>query len=102
MRTGNAMNATRNKHMGSSFQNFLEEDGVLEDVTAAALKRIFAWQLHKKMKEHKITQKEMAERMHASRTVVRRLLKEDDISITLAAMSRASVAVGMPFSFSFE
>jgi antitoxin HicB len=95
------MGTTRNKHLGSSFEDFLEEDGILEDVTAAALKRVFAWQLQQKMKEHKITQQELAARMHTSRTVVRRLLKEDDTSITLATMSRASIAAGMPFTFSF-
>ncbi len=85
-----------NQHIGSDFDNFLEEDGILEEVAAAAVKRVIAWQLTEAMKRLHISKTEMAARMHTSRSVVNRLLDEDDTSITLATLSRASLAIGIP------
>ncbi|MDO5685889.1 MAG: helix-turn-helix transcriptional regulator [Neisseria sp.] len=85
-----------NIYKGSDFDDFLHEEGIKEDVTAAALKRVLAWQLSQAMEEQGITQAEMARRMKTSRTVVRRLLDSDDTSVTLATLSRASIAVGEP------
>lgn len=87
-----------NKHIGSDFDDFLEEDGSREDVTAAAMKRVIAWQLSEAMKERHISKTEMARRMHTSRPVVNRLLDANDTSVTLATLARASVAVGGSFS----
>lgn len=87
-----------NKHIGSDFDDFLEEDGTQEDVTAAAMKRVIAWQLAQAMKKNHITKTEMARRMHTSRPVINRLLDEDDTSVTLATLARASLAVGASFS----
>ena len=84
------------KHVGSDFDAFLEEEGMQEEVTAAAVKRVIAWQLAQAMKAQRITRTEMANRMHTSRMVVNRLLDENDTSVTLATLARASVAVGMP------
>jgi hypothetical protein len=84
------------KHVGSDFDAFLEEEGMREEVTAAAVKRVIAWQLGQAMKAQRITRTEMASRMHTSRMVVNRLLDENDTSVTLATLARASVAVGMP------
>lgn len=85
-----------NKHLGSDFDELLREENMQEEVTAAALKRVFAWQLGQAMKVRQINKSEMAKRMHTSRTVVNRLLDADDTSVTLATLARASVAVGMP------
>lgn len=87
-----------NKHIGSNFDDFLEEDGVREDVTAAAMKRVIAWQLSQAMKQRHISKTEMARRMHTSRPVINRLLDADDTSVTLATLARASVAVGSSFN----
>lgn len=84
------------KHLGSSLDELLQEDGLQEEVTAAALKRVFAWQLEQAMKARQINKSEMAKRMHTSRTVVNRLLDANDTSVTLATLARASVAVGVP------
>ena len=84
------------KHIGSDFDDFLQEEGMREEVTAAALKRVIAWQLAQAMKARGITKTEMANRMHTSRMVVSRLLDENDTSVTLATLARASVAVGVP------
>ena len=85
-----------NKHIGSDFDDFLKEDGIEEEVTAAAIKRVIAWQLAEAMKKRHITKTEMAVRMRTSRAVINRLLDEDDTSVTLATLARASVAVGIP------
>lgn len=85
-----------NKYLGSSLDDLLQADGLQEEVTAAALKRVFAWQLEQAMKARQINKSEMAKRMHTSRTVVNRLLDADDTSVTLATLARASVAVGVP------
>ena len=85
-----------NKHIGSNFDDFLAEEGLQEEVTAAAIKRVIAWQLSVAMKARRITKTEMATRMHTSRMVVARLLDANDTSVTLATLARASVAVGIP------
>jgi hypothetical protein len=85
-----------NQHIGSDFDDFLNEDGILEEAAAAAVKRVVAWQLTEAMKRLHISKTEMAARMHTSRSVVNRLLDEDDTGITLATLSRASLAIGIP------
>ena len=85
-----------NKHIGSDFDDFMKEEGIQEEVTAAAIKRVIAWQLAEAMKKKHITKTQMAARMRTSRAVINRLLDEDDTSVTLATLARASVAVGIP------
>ena len=84
-----------NSHIGSNLDDLLQEDGLHEQTTAAALKRVFTWQLEQAMKARQINKSEMARRMHTSRTVVNRLLDAEDTSVTLATLARASIAVGM-------
>jgi antitoxin HicB len=84
------------RHIGSDFDDFLKEEGIQEEATAAAIKRVIAWQLAEAMKRMHITKTEMAARMRTSRAVVNRLLDEDDTSVTLATLARASLAVGIP------
>ncbi|MBI5585992.1 MAG: helix-turn-helix transcriptional regulator [Deltaproteobacteria bacterium] len=90
-----------NPHIGSDFDAFLKEEGVHEEVTAAAIKRVIAGQLEKLMKSKNITKTEMASRMRTSRAVVNRLLDEDDTSVTLATLARASLAIGAPLKIEF-
>jgi antitoxin HicB len=87
------------KHIGSDFDAFLEEEGMREEVTAAAVKRVIAWQFARAMKAQKVSKTEMAARMHTSRMVVNRLLDEKDTSVTLATLARASVALGASLHF---
>ena len=91
-----------NPHLGSDFDEFLQEEGIHEEVTASALKRVIAWQLDNVMKSKHITKTEMASRMHTSRAVVNRLLDEDDTSVTLATLVRASLAVDVPLKIEFS
>jgi len=88
-----------NKHVGSAFDDFLDEDGLREEVMAAAVKRVIAWQIAQAMKAQKVTKTEMASRMHTSRMVVNRLLDEKDTSVTLATLARASAALGTSLRF---
>ena len=88
-----------NKHIGSNFDDLLKEDGMHEEVTAAAVKRVIAWQFAQEMKAQKVSKTEMAARMHTSRMVVNRLLEENDTSVTLATLTRASVALGTSLRF---
>ena len=90
-----------NPHIGSDLDEFLKEQGIHEEVTAAAIKRVIAWQLEKIMKSKHITKTEMASRMRTSRAVVNRLLDEDDTSVTLATLARASSAIGAPLKIEF-
>lgn len=90
-----------NQHIGSDFDEFLEEEGIREEVTAAALKRVIAWQLDQMMKSRHITKTEMASRMRTSRAVVNRLLDAEDTSVTLATLARASLAIGVPLKIQF-
>ena len=81
-------------HIGSDFEDFLREEGRLEKATALALKRVLAWEFQQAMLKAKVSQAEMARRMRTSRAVIRRLLDENDPSITLSTISKAATALG--------
>jgi len=83
-----------NPHIGSDFDDFLEEEGLAEEVSATALKRVIAWQLTEAMKQQKVTKKALAERMHTSRTAVDRALDQNDPGMTLATLASAARALG--------
>lgn len=83
-----------NEHIGSDFDDFLAEQGLLEEVSATALKRVIAWQLAQAMKRQKITKKALAARMHTSRTLVARALDQDDAGMTIATLANAARALG--------
>ena len=83
-----------NNHIGCDFDDFLADQGLAEEVSAAALKRVIAWQLAQTMKLQKVTKKELAERMHTSRTAVDRALDGNDAGMTLATLACAARALG--------
>jgi len=91
-----------NKHLGTSLDSFLQEDGTQEEVTAAAVKRVIAWQISEAMKKQKINKTEMALRMRTSRMAISRLLDATDTSVTLATLARASVVLNAPLKFKLE
>jgi antitoxin HicB len=86
--------ARRNPHIGSSFESWLEEAGIREDVTAAAIKAVIARQLMSEMKKKKITKQRMAVLMKTSRAQVDRLLDPDNGSATIETLQRAAKVVG--------
>ena len=83
-----------NPHFGSSLDSFLEQEGILEDVTARALKRVIARQLDALMKDQGISKTSLAERMRTSRSALDRLLDPENNSVTLDTLVRAAHAVG--------
>jgi DNA-binding Xre family transcriptional regulator len=82
------------KNIGSSLDDFLQEEAMLEDATAVALKRVIAWQIAEEMKAQQITKTELARRMHTSRAALNRLLDEADPSLTLTTLASAAAALG--------
>ena len=87
------MNATFD-HSGSTFDSFLEEESILDEVEAVAIKRVIAWQLAEAMKAGKISKKAMAERMGTSRSQLDRLLDPANSAVHLETIARAARAVG--------
>ena len=83
-----------NPRIGTSFDSFLEENGMREEIESLAQKRVFAWQIEQVMKEAGISKVEMAERMQTSRTQVDRLLDPDNDRVQLDTLLRAAHAVG--------
>jgi len=81
------------KHMGSSIDEFLKEEGIFEEAQAQAIKEVVAWQLAEAMKERKISKSKMAVLLKTSRTQVDRLLDPKN-DITLMSLQRAAAMVG--------
>ena len=86
--------ARKNPHIGSSFESWLEDAGIREQATAAAIKSVIARQLASEMKKKKITKQRMAELMKTSRAQVDRLLDPDNGSATIESLQRAAKIVG--------
>jgi antitoxin HicB len=89
------------KNIGSRFDDFLQEEAILEDATAVALKRVIAWQIAEEMKAQQITKTELAKRMHTSRAALNRLLDEADPSLTLTTLASAAAALGRKVNIQF-
>ena len=81
-------------HVGSSLDDFLKEEGILEETRAVAIKEAIAWQVQQAMLKEKITKVEMARRMKTSRAALDRLLDPGNDSVTLQTLSRAAHAIG--------
>jgi hypothetical protein len=80
--------------LGSDVDDFLRNEGFIEDAEAVAVKRVIAFQIAKEMKKSNITKTELAHRMHTSRAVVDRLFDPPNRSVTLYTLGRAASAVG--------
>jgi len=81
------------KHMGSSIDDFLKEEGIFEEAQAQAVKEVVAWQLAEAMKKQKISKNKMAVLLRTSRTQIDRLLDPKN-DITLGSLQRAAAIVG--------
>lgn len=84
----------KNPHVGSDFDEFLEEEGILAEVEIAAAKRIIAFQLQQAMEQQKLSKSSLANRMHTSRTSVDRLLDPENLAVTLQTLGKAAQAFG--------
>lgn len=84
----------KNKHKGSSFDRFLEEEDLLEHSEAIAIKRVIAYELKKNMEKMHYTKIEMANKMHTSRSALDRLLDPANTSVTLNTLVKAAHFLG--------
>jgi len=81
------------KHMGSSIDSFIQEEGIFEETQAMAVREVVAWQLAEAMKKQKISKNKMATLLKTSRTQVDRLLNPKN-DITISSLQRAAAMVG--------
>lgn len=80
--------------IGSSFDDYLEQEGIREEVQEIAVKRVVAFQIAEAMKEQGMTKVEMAQRLETSRSQLDRLLDPENDKVTLGVLSKAANAVG--------
>jgi DNA-binding phage protein len=80
--------------IGSSHDDYLKEEGIYEQVTARAIKRVIARQLDALMRDQGLTKSALAKRMQTSRAQLDRLLDPENESVTLATLTRAAHVVG--------
>lgn len=83
------------KHIGSTLDEFLDEEGLLAETEAVAVKRVIAYQLGELMKSQGLSKTELARRMKTSRASLERLLDPENASVTLLTLERAARALGM-------
>lgn len=83
-----------NAHIGTSFSEFLKDEGMLDEATANAVKRVLSWQIARAMEEQGITKSDMARRMKTSRAQLDRLLDPRNDKVQLDTMQRAASAIG--------
>jgi hypothetical protein len=74
--------------------DWLKKEGIYEEVTAAAIKHVIAWQIEQAMKEQQLSKTEMARRMHTSRAALDRLLDPQNDAVTLNTLYKAATAIG--------
>jgi len=92
----------KRKHLGSRFEDFLAEDGILEDCRAAAIKFKIAGELQKAMRERNLSKAEVAKQLKTSRTGVDRLLDPENTSITLNTMAKVAQLLGKRIEFALR
>lgn len=80
--------------IGSNFDDFLTEEGLLEEAEAVAVKRVLAFQIKEMMEAQNLTKAEMARRMRTSRAALERLLDPENRSVTLNTMDKAARSLG--------
>ncbi|MBI5940242.1 MAG: XRE family transcriptional regulator [Caulobacterales bacterium] len=83
-----------NRHAGSGIDDFLRDEGVLEEVQALAIKEVIAWQLDQAMRDRKLSKRKLAELMRTSRTQVDRILDPRDGNVTIVTLQRAAAVLG--------
>jgi DNA-binding Xre family transcriptional regulator len=96
------MSKKKNPHRGSKFEDYLAEEGLLDEVNAMATKRVLVWQLSQAMKKQRVTKSALAKRMGTSRAALDRLLDADNASVTLQTMGRAAAALSKQITISFK
>ena len=89
------------EYTGSNFDDFLEEEGILEEVSIKAHKRLLVLQLADIMQENNITKTSLAKKLQTSRSQLDRILDPNNSSITLDVLERVAYAVGKKLHIEF-
>lgn len=92
--TKNTAHPGKNFHIGSSVDDWLAEEGWLEEFEAVAIKEVIAWQIEQAMKEKKLTKSKMAQLMNTSRAQLDRLLDPKSGNVTIETLQRAAKVLG--------
>ncbi|MCP4716364.1 MAG: XRE family transcriptional regulator [Deltaproteobacteria bacterium] len=93
--------AIRKKNIGSNFDDWLKDEGIYEESTEKAVKRVLAMQLEDMMQEKHLTKTDMAKRMDTSRAAVNRLLDPENESVTLYTLKKAAAVLGKKLRLEF-
>jgi antitoxin HicB len=88
------MRSRKKDRIGSSFDDFLKDEGVYNEVETVAVKRVIAWQLEEAMKARRMSKLQMARRMKTSRSQLDRLLDPSHSGVTLETLARAAQVLG--------
>lgn len=88
----------KNKNIGSNFDDFLQEEGILAEVESAAIKEVIAGQIIQLMNEQKISKVQMSKKMGTSRSALDRLLNPKNTSLSLKTLSMAAASLGKRIS----
>ena len=89
----------KNKSIGSSFDDFLAEEGLSEAVEAGAIKKIIAYQLQEAIEKEHLTKTMLAAKLETSRAAINRLLDPNNDSITLLTLQKAASVLGKKLRF---
>ena len=92
----------RNPHVGSDFDDFLNEENIFDEAQAIAVKRVLSFQLEQSMKKSQLTKSAMAKRMGTTRAQLDRLLNPENPSTTLTTVVKAAGALGQRVKISLE
>lgn len=94
MQENGLVSNSTDSHWGSTLDDFLQEEGIYEEATTAAIKKVIAWQLAEEMRKKSITKKRLAELMHTSRAQIDRILDPDKGNVTIETLQRAASLLG--------
>ncbi len=89
----------KNQHIGSSFDGFLEEEGILGEAQAIAVARVLAWEVSQYLVEHNTTKTAFAKVLETSRMQVDRLIDPEDTSVSLNTMAKVAEVMGKKLEF---
>jgi antitoxin HicB len=84
----------KNKHLGSTLDSFLKDEGIYDEVVQRAAKKSLVFRILQEMKRQRLTKVEMAKRMHTSRSELDRILDPDNRGVSLESLQKAAGAVG--------
>lgn len=84
----------KKQNIGSSFEDFLNDEGIAEEVNALATKRVIAWQMSEIMKKEKINKKAMAIKLNTSRSQLDRVLDPENSRVQLDTLIKVAAAIG--------